>query len=1444
MSNLIETLTTYVPALVAQRLAGDPSPILAPDRTHFSAAVLYADITGFTPLTEKLAQEGPQGTDKLSELLNTFFGQLIDLVIEHGGDIVTFAGDALIAVWSIEASIYGQQDLGLSEDEQHARQLDAQELEALQESTLRAVQCALRIQAQLQDFQSPNGEKLAMQIGISAGSVYATHLGGKYGRWEFLLAGAPLEQVSVAEDHADPGQTLIAAQAWELVEGRCTGTPLESGEVCVISVDDPVDNVRARSPILSAEAETSLRAYIPGTIMSRLAAGQSGWLAELRRVTVLFVNLTDLNYQSSLSDIQNAIHMLQEALYRFEGSVSKIAIDEKGIVFIAALGLHPLAHEDDPTLGTLAAMEMRDRIRPLEIRCAIGVATGRIFCGSIGNSSRREYALIGDAVNLASRLMEAASLDLMIQSSSEEERPLCQILVDAETHEMAQMRVTFEELSPIQLKGRTDAEPIFQPLSEKKFVTRRVAHSALFGRNKERTRLADALQRLVRGIDNVIMIEGEAGIGKTQLVQDLVRQASALDVKVFIGAGDTVERQNAYHAWRSVISQYFDIPTNTPAEVQKEKVLDMLSVNDEWLRLAPLLKDVLQIDLPENHWTSQMKGQVRADNTRDLMLKLIQHAASLNSLVIVLEDAHWMDSSSWALAQSVVRQVHPLLLVFAFRPFTDAPPEELVRLTRSTKIEHILLQPLSEADIRDLIRHRLGVESVPEPVAKLILTKGEGNPFFSEELAYALRDSGIISVVNGACVMAENISLKELSIPDTVEGVVTSRIDRLEPAQQMILKIASVIGKMFNRKILQDVYPIEGDKPHLQEHLNSLKKLDLANREDLETESIYSFKHTITQEVAYNLMAFGQRRELHRSVAAWYEKTYGDLQGDGIMSPDSQTAGFPIRPADTPLAPYLPLMVHHYHQAGDQNNERYYAKLAGKHAASQFANAEAVDYLSRALELTPLEQTAERFDLILSREYIYDLQGRREEQLKDLLALTQVADSSDAPQKSAVVALRLANYYEVIGDYQATIIAARNALKLVQSLNAPDLQATAHLHWGRALNQLGDYRYARDHLDTALSLVHAFSKSARDSYYPKDTPEAYLYPIKAESLRWLGEVSWNEGDLAEAKYYYERSLNICRETGDRRRECYLLDHLGFVSWSQDDLSRARSYYIRALEIFQEIGDRQGEGSTLNHLGSVAERQREYSTAISYYRQALDIFREIGFRRGEAEVFVNLGFVSYHQVNYLASKAYLNHALFTFREIGLRRGETLSLVMLALVAMRLEEKDEALDFSLRGIEIAQELGDRGLEAYGLTHLGHLQFDRGELAKASDSYYQAYKLRLGLKKQSLAMESLSGLVRVLMRQGNLPEAYIQVETILKFLVNDELIGTLEPFWVYWTCYMVLDAFKDPRRARFLEGVYKRLNERAAKITKENLRRTFLEEIPHHQQIVLTWENENRS
>jgi len=671
MLPILDTLVSYAPALITRRLAADPAPITAPLLERFPAVALFADVSGFTPLTERISQRGPQGVEELSRLLNAYFGQLIDVITAHGGDIVKFAGDALLALWPVT-------DL--------PAEGFAQPTAAAYAAVLSAVQCASTAQRVLQGFEATEA-RLSLRMGVGVGEALLEHLGGKYGRWHLLVAGDLLPQVTAVEKQAEPGEVIVTPEVWRLVQAACTGETLSAGGIRLTSVRTPIPTFPLHRAPLTPEAIPAVQAYVPGAIRTRLIAGQTGWLAELRRVTVIFAHLPTLDHNTSLDHAQHIVHELQTAIYRYEGSVDKLSVDEKGVSLLAVMGWPPLAHEDDPARGVQVALAMQNELRKLAVPSAFGVATGRAFCGSVGNALRREYTMIGDVVNLSARLMQAATDTL---------------LCDGATYQAAQRVIDFEALPAITVKGRAESVPVYRPRGEAP-RTRLVepdSQAPMVGRTAERMALVGQLQILLGGRGGSVLIEGEAGLGKSRLVEDLLGQARTLGIEGLVATGDAVETLTPYYAWRPVFSQLLGGEALHDSQARLE-ALKELGFDAPGLQLMPLLNAVLPLALPDNEVTTQMTGQVRADNTRDFLLRVLGASAGKSPKLVVLEDAHWLDTASWALALRVSQQIKPALLVITTRPLTEPQPTEYTHLLKSPRTQRLKLEALPPEATRD-----------------------------------------------------------------------------------------------------------------------------------------------------------------------------------------------------------------------------------------------------------------------------------------------------------------------------------------------------------------------------------------------------------------------------------------------------------------------------------------------------------------------------------------------------------------------------------------------------------------------------------------------------------------------------------------------------------------------------------------------------------------------
>ncbi|MGI8550252.1 MAG: AAA family ATPase [Dehalococcoidia bacterium] len=1130
-------LASYVPDLVQRRFTANPTPLSGPESEQFLAATCFVDISGFTALTERLTTRGPEGVEILNQILNTYFGRLILLITRYGGETVKSAGDALLAVWPVR---------------------DGEDLAG---ASLRAAACGLAMQAELDAYPIGAGLQLGLHIGIGAGEVHALHLGGVGNRWYFLICGTPVQQMGLAEGQATLGEVVLSPEAWALVATRCRGEPRRAGYVRLAGINLPLAISSAPVTLPSGGASPALQGYIPLPVRSRLAAGQGDWLAEFRHVSVLFINLLDFGQSTidALAQGQVIVETVQPIVDRYEGLIKELIVDDKGAVLVAIFGLPPLAHEDDPSRCVQAALAVHAALAAAGQRSAMGITTGQAFAGPVGSDLRREYTVVGSVMNLAAHLMGKAATG---------------ILCDSATAEAAGNRLRFESLPAVAVTGRNEPVPVFQPESldqaARHPLRRAVERSRpLVGRHAERTILREALTALGAGTNGAVIVEGEAGIGKSWLIADLVEQAEARGIRVLVGAADAIEQATPYYAWRVVVSALLGLDglAEGDPESRLTTVRARLRDDPDLERLAPLLGDVVALGLPETELTRMMSGETRASQTQSLLVRLLDRAVagadgSVQPLVIILEDTHWLDSASWALVRQVYEQLTPVLLILATRPLTDAAPPEYLRLRDASGARIVSLGPLQPDESVSLICNRLGVATVPEPIANLIQERAEGHPFYSEELALALRDRGLLIVEQGACRLRPEVGdLTTLRFPETMPAVITSRIDQLPPEQQLTVKVASVIGRSFAYQVLREIHPIAGDQPRLREELEELERRDLTRLSTPDPDLSYLFKHVLIQEVAYNLLPFAQRRQLHRSVAHWLEHRYA---------------------AD--LSPHYGLLAHHWTRAEEPAKTIDYLAPAGEQALRGGAYQEGITFLTEALRLTSAPV----------REIAVDAarQGLWERQLGEALyGLGRLSESRLHMERALALAGRPLSSMRlplVVGLLGQALLQVRHRLPLCASPLSAAPPTNGTLEAVRAYGWLTRIGLLLDEPLVALSAIVRASNLA-DSGGPS--------PEQARAFAGLSMVLASVRLLPVARWYTRLALRAGRKAGDAAAVAFVYQCVGLYSAGSARWDEAERALQRASRLYGQLGNWRGQDEVHGTLALVAGQCGDYQRSL-------------------------------------------------------------------------------------------------------------------------------------------------------------------------------------------------------------------------------------------------------
>lgn len=854
-----------------------------PPDGSFDAAVLLADISGYSAMAARLAELGAGGAEVLSQQLSASFAVMLREVHARGGEVERFAGDALLATFRPGA-------------------------DSLADAVLRARDCAAAITARL-DGTGAADVALGVHAGVAAGTLHTRHVQLAGGDRAFVLAGPPLAEVAVAAAEAPMGTVRLATQAAILAATA-------DGSVGALSID------ATRTPVIPAR---HLAPYISRALRDRLGvAANTGWMAELRWITAVFVKpyLTE----PTASALALVAGVLGETALRFDGLLHELGVDDKGLVAVLLFGLHH-THEDEAQRALRAAHAVHAGLAGVGLRSSLGVASGRVYCGVVGDAWRSELAVVGDPMNLAARLMQAAG-----------DGVLCDLTTADEPR--ARQAFAFSAVHGLILKGMpaglTPQRPLPRDAAARQ--TSQTPTPGPLGRHLEwhavlellravpalRARRAELEATDLAG-HGALLIEGDAGIGKSALLSAAVTEAGRLGAALLHVHGQALEQVSPYQAWRRAVAQLLGVDLAADGSVQVARLQLALAGDPQAAALAPLLAAVLP-HAPRAHASvDALDAQASAEQLREMLLTLLARAAASVPLMIVVEDAQWLDSASWSLLQAVSSRRLPVLVLMSSRPLKGDARSLLSAWQKAAAARLIELGPLSRDAAAELMRRKLGVTSLTDGVESLVHARAAGHPFFTEELVLALRDSGALRIDSGLCALAaSNTDLSEQLVPDTLARALTARIDGISEAQRLTLKVASVLGRDFGLSELQATHPLHDEREQLQERLQALVAHELLVAQG---QGNFSFKHAITRDVAYGLLPFALRRDLHRTLAE-------HLAGDAAQAADPQR---------------IALLAHHWSHAEVPDQALAASEAAGLQAFHRFANREAVHFLREAL---------------------------------------------------------------------------------------------------------------------------------------------------------------------------------------------------------------------------------------------------------------------------------------------------------------------------------------------------------------------------------------------------------------------------------------------------------------------------------------------------------------
>ncbi|MBZ0305594.1 MAG: AAA family ATPase, partial [Anaerolineae bacterium] len=738
---------------------------------------------------------------------------------------------------------------------------------------------------------------------------------------------------------------------------------LENGDLLVTGIDTPlVEKSRLhRWPAWAAtEAADAVvekvKQFIDPLILEQENSGLGSIAGELRYATPVFLKFAGLDYNNdpqAREQLDSFVRDVQNILKETRGRLVSLEVADKGSVLFAVFGA-PVAYGDDSQRAIHAALSFRElpSVHPAIHSQSIGISRGLLYSGTVGGEVRHEYTSLGDETNVASRLMSAdKNGDILVSEAAYED---CSDWFDFKSGEI------------VYPKGRVGQIQTYIPIRVTRRFRRSLRKSPIVGREKELDIIQKALEALQEAKPRILRIEGEPGIGKSRLAAELTYLAEHSGLRVATGFCLSTGKSVAFLPWRPVIRAITGVQdewNDTMEIAHLEKWLP--AQKPEWALWLPLLGDLLELAIPDNPTTRNLIGNARQQALFALVIDLLYHAAPLT---LIIEDTHWLDEVSEALliemASRLLIEPAGILMTLLHRPAEESehPTAILKALNEMYIHRHLLLNELSQQKVGQLLEGRLRGR-IPSELTDFVYQKSLGNPFFVQEVVDVLQEANIITRVGPQVYI--DASLESSDLPQTVQGLIQARIDHLSETEKLVLKLAAVIGRQFEVRVLYQSLPVGMTPETVMQHLRTLEKRKFTQLDALHPEPLYSFRHAITQEVTYQTLLHDQRQQWHRTVGSVLEN----------------------------LAPHsVERLAYHFSHSDDRERAFVYLVKAGDKSAYEFANLSALDYWGKALKLARTPKEA--FDLLCKRLELLIRIGDRETTTADFENLLKLAESA------------------------------------------------------------------------------------------------------------------------------------------------------------------------------------------------------------------------------------------------------------------------------------------------------------------------------------------------------------------------------------------------------------------------------------------------------------------
>jgi class 3 adenylate cyclase/tetratricopeptide (TPR) repeat protein len=914
-----------------------------------------------------------------------------------------------------------------------------------------------------------------------------------------------------------------------------------------------------------------IQKYLPKGITEKILSQRDKIEGEKRQVTVMFCDMTGftplsekLGPESMYAMMDEVYEILIHRVHAYEGTVNEMTGDGVMALFGA-----PIALEDAPQRALRSAMSIHREISryyekvkrekgdlPL-IQMRIGIHTGPVVVGTLGNDLRVEFKAVGDTVNLAARMEQCAEPGTTY--------------VTEDTFKLTEGYFRFEALGEKEIKGKEKSLRVYQVIAPSTRRTRfdvsaERGLTPFVGRQRELELLLDGYERSKEGRGQAISIISEAGIGKSRLLYEFRKAVTNEDVTFLEGRCLSYSRNIAYHPIVDVLRANFDIQdTDTDQEIREKVTRFLQALNIDEASTLPYLLELLSVK-DSGIEKIPMSPEARKDRTLEALKRITLKGAELRHVIMAIEDLHWMDRSSEDALKELLESIPgaKVFLIFTYRP-------EFIHAWGSRSYHsQVTLNKLSNRESLAMIEHVLASRDVDQNLENLILQKAEGIPFFIEEFIKSLKDLKIIECRNGAVNLIQDI--KAISIPSTIQDVIMARVDHLPEGAREVLRTGSVIEREFSHELLKKVTNLP--EQDLLSHLSTLKDAELLYERGIYPNSTYIFKHALTREVAYDSILTKRKKELHGKIASTIE----DIYKDDICYHYGVLAG---------------------HCIASENYEKgaEYARLEARKYQKAGSFRDAIEYAKKRVACSEkLPQTeANKKKVIDARTTLANYN----------VSLGHFVEAKDAVEPIMDLAQKM--------NYRKRLLEIYNALGLYYFIVDEDISnGLSYLNKAMSISEeLGDMLslwFTSLNLGWCLSWNCEFEKSLTCLKRCLDMSELTKNPRGIAFSKTLINLTYQlQGHIHKALKVSEESLRMVEETGDTFTKGPVYVFHGAALYLKGLFDDAEKYLLEGQPLCEKNSQYIYESYATALLGWMYFNVGEYKKAQSYHTKIISVF---------------------------------------------------------------------------------------------------------------------------------------------------------------------------------------------------------------------------------------------